>query len=311
MENEISISVDNKNEVISILNKRESLTGKELLEESGIDELTLWRICNKSKKIVLKIVGKRYLRLDRNVKDYARLSPSIKREFITYTVCGLEKKLKNIEEKRISLQKKIKKISKKKYKLAKDIILNIVENNRNSKIIKENVCFIIAGDIVFNMAHSEPRPELSTGKLVRGSDLDIIIIAKDKFSKSILDELDREIYREKYMYIKNPAYREEIDYNIKNISKTKNQLQFDRFEYMVASKILNEGELLYGNKMIFDKIKNMLIERKIPDKLDEIEKAAIINRKHAKSYLLKGMGPLPEEECMKLFYTREETEEIF
>ena len=80
---------------------------------------------------------------------------------------------------------------------------------------------------------------------------------------------------------------------------------------MVASKILNEGKFLCGSKMMFDKIKNMLIERKIPDKLDEAEKAAIINRKHARSYLLKGSGPLPEEECMKLFYTREEAEEIF
>ena len=37
---------------------------------------------------------------------------------------------------------------------------------------------MIAGDVVFEMAHLEPRPESSTGKLVKGSDLDIVVVTK-------------------------------------------------------------------------------------------------------------------------------------
>lgn len=35
------------------------------------------------------------------------------------------------------------------------------------------------------------------------------------------------------------------------------------------------------------------------------------NREKARSYLLKRTGTMPEEDCMKLFYTRQEREEIF
>jgi len=34
----------------------------------------------------------------------------------------------------------------------------------------------IAGDIVYNMAHNVPCPERSTGKLVKGSDMHIVVV---------------------------------------------------------------------------------------------------------------------------------------
>jgi hypothetical protein len=37
----------------------------------------------------------------------------------------------------------------------------------------------------------------------------------------------------------------------------------------------------------------------------------VINRKNAESYLLSNAGVLPEEEYLKLFYTKQEKEEIF
>ncbi len=299
-----------KNKIEEILRIKGPLKGKELFEESKIDELSVWRICNKSEKIILKFSGRRFLRLDRDVKGYARLSPSIKREFLTYIICGLKRNLKEIEKKAKSLRQEIEEISKNKYNLAKEIISKIVEANKNSKEIKKNVCFIMAGDVVFDMAHLEPRPERSTGKMVRGSDLDIVIIAEDSFSKRILAELDSEIYREKYRYLKKPDCREEIDYIIKNMSKTREQLKFGGFKSMLASKLLYEGKLLYGSKRMFEKINKMLLERRIPDKLVRLEKKAIINRRNAKFYLLKN-AVKPSEECMKLFYTREEAEEIF
>lgn len=300
-----------ESKIIQILKDKEPLTGKELMQESGLDELTLWRICNKSEEIVLKIAGKRFLRLDRNVDGYARLSPSIKREFLTYTVCGLRGDSRKVDEKTELLRKNTEEISRKKYALAGQIVSKIVEACKDGGKIKKNVCFVIAGDIVFDMAHLEPRPERSTGKFVRGSDLDIVIMSEDVFPERILQQLDNRIYQAKYMYLKMPNYREEIDYIIKNISKTKKQLRFDRFESMVASKILYEGRFLYGSNKIFNKIKEMILEKKIPDKLARLEERAIVNRKNAATYLLKGTGPLPEEESIKLFYTKEETEEIF
>jgi hypothetical protein len=55
----------------------------------------------------------------------------------------------------------------------------LFENHPERDHIINQTCFIIAGDVVFGMAHAEPRPEASTGELVKGSDLDIIVIADD------------------------------------------------------------------------------------------------------------------------------------
>lgn len=297
-------------EIIRLLNKEGALTGRELCDKSEMDELSLWCICTKSKKIITKIFGKRFLRLDKRVEGYARLSPSIKREFLTYTVIGLKKDIQGINLKAEALRKKIIDISKKKFELTREVIRKLVELQKESETIKKCACFIVAGDIVYEMAHSDPRPELSTGELVKGSDLDIIVVAEN-LPENTMKNLDYSIYKEKYHLIKDPKYREEIDYIVKDISKVKAQLQFDSFKSMVASKILYEGKFFYGEHRIFKKIKRMLLEKKIPEKLQIIEKKAIINRKSAKSYLLDGTGALSEEECVKLFYTKEESEEIF
>jgi len=297
--------------ITEILREKKALSGKELIEESQVDELSLWRACHKSQEIMLRVVGRRYLRFDRTVKEYARLSPSIKREFLTYTVCGLKENSNEIEEKAKDIGQKIKETSEAKYNLAKKIISGIVRGDEHKEEVEKNACFIIAGDIVYNMAHLEPRPERSSGELVRGSDLDIVIITEDTLPKKIVEGLDSRIYKEKYRYLKDPDFREEIDYVIKDISKIKEQLNFDSFERMIACKLLHEGKLLHGSQKMFESIKKMLFERKIDDKLAELEKKARINRLEAISRLLESGDKHPSKDWMHLFYTREEEEEIF
>jgi len=297
-------------EIISLLKENGPLTGKELIEKSRSDALSIWRICYKSKKILTKIVGRRYLRLDRRVRGYARLSPSILREFLTYTVIGLCTDFENINAKAKDLSKGIEKISREKFSLSKEIISQLVKSQKNHEEIVNKATFIIAGDIVYDMAHSDPRPESSTSEMVRGSDLDIIVVTED-LSEDIIKKLDRSIYHKKYYLLKMPAYREEIDYIIKDMSRVKNQSNFDSFKSMVASKILCEGKLFFGSKRLFENVKEILLEKSIPQKLASLENTAIIAREKAKSYLLNGTGPISQDEYKNLFYTTEETEEIF
>jgi hypothetical protein len=298
------------NKIVGILEKMGPLTGKELCERSGMDELSLWRICNRSDEIILKMVGRRFLRLDSCVKGYARLSPSIKREFLTYTIAGSRRDSEKINDRVSLVFEEIKNISRQKLELARMVVRKIVQSQRSPEAIDANACFIIAGDVVYMMAHSEPRPEVSTSEVVRGSDLDIVVVTEN-LPGSLIKGLDSSILQEKYYLIKNPSYREEVDYIIKDIEKVKEQLGFNTFKFKVASKILYEGKYLYGSRKIFDKIKSMLLKRGIPKKLSELESEAIINRKDAESYLLKSKALIKEEEYMKLFYTKQEKEEIF
>jgi hypothetical protein len=298
------------NTILELLDKQGPLTGKELYDRIQSDELTLWRTCNKSEKVILKRFGQRFLRLDKQVDGYARLSPSIKREFLTYTLAGLEKDCREIEKKIKTLHSEIKDISRQKFKLAADIIKKIVQRQKEPENVKSHACFIIAGDIIYDMAHSVPRPEKSTGILVRGSDLDIIAVTENLPEKSI-KELDNSIYQEKYYLLKTPSYREEIDYIVKDMDRVRAQLEFNDFKSMIASKILFEGKLLYGSRKIFEKIKSMIQENKIPEKLHLIEEKAVTNREEAESYLLESNAEIDEEDYLKLFYTRQEKEEIF
>ena len=303
-------------ELIKLLEKEGPLTGKELSEKTGIDVLPLWRACYKSADISTKVFGQKYLRLDQKIEGYARLSPSIMREFLTYTVVGLHKDMAEIERKAEALYDRIKLISKQKYELAYNTISKLIEPLEDSEDLKKNICVLIAGDVVYDMAHSELRPEVSSGKLVNGSDLDIVVISSG-LSEADLKSLDLLIYKEKGFLIKNPEYKEEIDYVIKDISKAYEQMEFNDFKSMVASKILHEGIFLYGSHEIFNSVKNTLIEKNIPEKLLKLKNEAIENSKAAFSYLLtspeKGVNksePL-EKEFTKYFYTKEESEEIY
>ena len=297
-------------DIIGILETQGPLTGKELIQETGKDVFALWAACNRSKQIITRIIGNRYLRLDRQIEGYARLSPSIMREFLGYTVIGVEKHWQNVLLKAELLQKEIRDVSKKKFELAQKTIQRVVDDHKECALINQRVCFMIAGDVVYDMAHAEPRPEASTGELVKGSDLDIIVIL-NHLPEQVKRSLDSAIYQEKHKLLMNPSSREEIDYIVKDLFKVQDQLQFKDFKSMVASKILDESRFLFGSRDLFHKIKNMLLREGIPEKILALEKEAILNREHAESYLLNAVGNLSEEEAMKYFYTTEEKEEIY
>ncbi len=298
------------NEIIKLLKEKGPLTGKELLEKSRVDALLLWRFCNENTQIYTKSIGKKYLRLDKRIEGYARLSPSILREFLTYTVLGLFTDLSRVEADAKNLLESIERISREKFELSKEVISQLFKSQKNHKEIEEKTVSIIAGDVVYNMAHNELRPEISTGEMIRGSDLDIIIVTED-LPEKIIEEIDHSIYKEKYNLIKRPAYREELDYIIKDMSKVENQLNFNNFEFMVASKLLHEGKFLYGSMRLFESIKKMLYKKRIPEKLVKLENIAAAERVNARSCLLNNSYSLSQDECTKLFYTKEEAEEIF
>jgi hypothetical protein len=297
--------------ILNVLGEMGPRTGAALLEATDADVFTLWRTCRGSEKMHCETVGRRFLRLDKVVDGYARLSPSIMREFLTYTLVGLKEESQLIEEGAKWLYQHVKQASSEKFNIAKESISSTVLTLEKADDIINKVCFIMAGDIVYEMAHTVPRPERSTGKMVRGSDLDIVTVAADEVSREDLEALDKAIYSQKYRLLVHPNFREEIDYIIKNLSKVRIQLKFDKFEHMVACKLLHEGKFLYGSQSIFQTIKDLVRKYEIPQKLEEMEGKAIKDRRIAEDYLLGKTDGLSEKEVYKLFYTKEEAEEIF
>jgi len=298
-------------EIVEVLERDGPLTGAELIDRTQQDPLLLWRACRTSAEIRYELVGRRYLRLDRTIEGWARLSPSIRREFLTYTVLGHRGQEGAISARAGQLARQGDLISRAKSYLARDTMASVLAELGMDGSLASQVTFIIAGDVTYRMAHAVPRPESSTGQLVRGSDLDIIVVADDDFPAEALRELDSAIYRKKHVLLVSPRHHEEIDYVVKRIAQVREQLRFDTFQHCVAAKILHEGEMLCGSREVFEVIKALVDESGVPAKLGELERQAAAARAAAEDYLLADLaGPLAARHANH-FYSRDEHDEIY
>ncbi|MBW2119046.1 MAG: hypothetical protein JRF53_11640 [Deltaproteobacteria bacterium] len=296
--------------IINLIKDNGPLTGSEIWEVVGGDGLILWRTCKRSQYLTIRTAGTHYLRLDRRLKGFTRLSPSIFREFLTYSVVGLSGDVNSLEKRIGSVASHIEEISKSKVELAFRVISGLSSRLVTERPLNEDACFIIAGDIVYNMAHDVPRPERSTGKLVNGSDMDIVVIMNDECGEDLIKRLDNAIYQEKYRLLIAPHIREEIDYIVKDLARVREQLRFDSFRHILACKILQEGTLLYGSEDIFHSVKSMLRDKGVTAKLEGLERLARVFRRDAEQYLLREDPDKIIDESLYLFYPTEESEEF-
>lgn len=297
-------------QLIKLLVEKGPLAGVEILNEVGHDPLLLWRACRLSKNLAIRTVGRRYLRLDSEVDGFARLSPSILREFLTYSVIGITEDRNSMDRKALEIASHIREVSEAKFKLAGNIFQSVLSRLENEALIQEQVCVFIAGDIVYGMAHDVPRPERSTGKLVKGSDMDLIVVVNDGFPGALMERMDEAIYLEKQKVLMAPHLREEIDYVVKNLTRVREQTAFDGFKHMVACKILQEGKFLYGSEGLFRGIKAMLQEKGVTEKLAAMEGRAAKLRMDGEAYLLSEDPGKIKDEGLSLFYPTEESEEF-
>ena len=297
-------------EIINLIAEKGPLTGAEIWEAVGGDHLILWRTCKLSRNLAVRTAGTRYLRLDRRFKGFARLSPSILREFLTYSVVGLSGDSDSLEKRSLGVASHIEEVSKGKLELAFRVISGLSGGLETERPLNDDACFIIAGDIVYNMAHDVPRPERSTGKLVNGSDMDIVVIVNDECGEDLIKRLDNAIYREKYRLLIAPHLREEIDYIVKDLARVREQVRFDSFKHILACKILQEGTLLYGSEDIFHYFKAMLRNTGVTGQLEDLEKRAKTSRRDSEEYLLREDPDKIKKESLYLLYPSDESEEF-
>jgi hypothetical protein len=285
-------------------------TGAELLAQVDVEVFPLWQACRAQPGIAMRHAGRRYLRLDRTVEGYARLSPSIRREFLTYTVVGTNEQMEEVVARCLELQQEFVHISQYKREFTQQVIQRIVESDPDRERLRLHLCCMIAGDVTYGMAHTVERPEPSTGRPVRGSDLDVVIVSDGQLTSAECASLDEALYREKWNILVLPHLREEIDYVIKDVAKVVTQLQFDSFRHMVACKILLESEFLYGNAELFVRIKHLVDESGISEKLARMEDRAIREREIAERQLAGHSAADQMQTWQHLFFTSEEREEI-
>ena len=205
-------------------------------------------------------------------------------------------------------REEIERISKYKMKLAKKISVKALEESDDT--VREKSVFIIGGDVPLIMAHSDPRPERSLGKMVAGSDLDIVVIHENDLDIKAIKKLESVLLDLKYSLLSQPMKKEELDFLIKSMTDVKRQLEFTNFEDKVACKILNEAEFLAGNKEIYVKIRKMINDYRVKEKIEELEEKGRRYRKRTEKILLETENP-DRELLLKTFTTTMEFSEIF
>ena len=299
-----------ENEIIRFVRASGPSTGSGVMKEIDADPVAVWKTCFTSDGLLVRRVGSRYMRLDRHVEGYARLSPSVLREFLTYSIVGAADSADAVNERCRALLDRIHEISRYKLTLARQMVRDIIEEFDAPGRYHDALCFILAGDIVYDMAHDVPRPERSTGRLVRGSDLDLVIVVPDDFPDDEIERLDGIVYTRKYRMLKTPSINEEVDYKIKKLGRVREQCSFDNFTSMVAVKILHEGILLGGSESLFGIVKSLLEEHGLRRRMEELEERAAVFRKNAEELILRDNADEKMIKDMHLFYSAEEYEEF-
>ena len=301
--------LDFETEIAAVLGETGPLTGFELWKILGGERIEIWRTCMTSGRVEMRRSGVDYLRLDRRIDGYARLSPSMLRGFLTYSVVGLRGDRK-IPEKVHLNETRVREVSRAKMELAFNVVSGIIERLDEGRCLAGLLCAIIAGDVVYGMAHDMPRPERSTRRIVNGSDMDLVFVMADDVPGELRRLLDEAVYEEKARLLMAPHLREEIDYVVKDMARVAEQTRFDTFPRMVACKILNEGKLLYGSRSLFQTVKNMLRDTKVTGRLGAMELDARRLRQAAERELLRPGAPGDSGAGRFLFYPIEESEEF-
>jgi len=286
------------------------LTGTALHDAVGGEVFGLWKVCRSSGQFEMRTIGRRYLRLDRTVEGFARLSPSILREFMTYTVVGTTSQRAAIDRVAEQLRRRTIAISRAKQRVAERFVAEVFDAVAPEGDDGRHLCALIAGDVVYQMSHDVSRRESSTGGRVDGSDLDLIMLASDDAPDELVEAVDAAVRQRKWLYLRNPALREEVDYIVKRFSRLVEQAKFATFQDMVACKVFDEAQFVQGNRELHQAGRRVLAERGVLDRLGELAAQAAERRAEREEYLLSVPGDVLPPGSAQQFYSPDEAAEF-
>ncbi len=290
---------DLETEILEILDNQNSVLGVEIAEVLDNRYFEIWRTCHNSAKIYSTPFGHYYLRIDKKIEGLARLSPSILRDFLTYTrISTLANFEQAVDDAKNSRQEHVR-ISDEKRDIAKQIISETL-----SPQILERTGILIAGDVCRNMAHLVPRPERSTGKMVRGSDIDLIFVIEH--DDGLKDEIEGIITEAKAIYLQHPALREELDFVVNTLDHYREASSFKGVPNMISCKAALEGQHLAGSKAILQQSTDILLRAQIPRKVIKLTETAFSDRLRAMERLRKDPDVIGLPRERRLFYYSDE-----
>ncbi|MFN7166867.1 MAG: hypothetical protein ACK4NV_07480 [Pannonibacter sp.] len=298
---------DIEQRVVRTIEEKGPRIGKELaLDLPDVPSLALWQACYTSRLLHLSHFASYYLRFDITRGDQVRLSPSILRDFLSFTLFGLPGQRDQMIERQGTLSNYHREVSKQKIAVAQDVMSNLL--TQMPREIRANLCAFIAGDLAYFLAHNEPREHAGIGEMIKGSDIDIIVIYQD-LSDEVVKGIENDITELKNFYLRHPNHRHEIDFIVKSRAKMERQFRYTDIHDKIASKIAYESMFLGGSLPLYMTVRDTM-KRSGVDELIEMDFAhALQDRKNAMHALLEhGSGELNDETRSLFYFSQERVE---
>ena len=295
--------------ITALLDEQGPMIGKELAAAlPEIPVLALWQACYQSRALHVSHFASYYLRFDITRDDQVRLSPSILRDFLSFSLFGLPGQRDQMIERQGTLSNMHREISREKIALAQQVMKSLFLDLPRE--IRSSMCAFIAGDLAYFLAHNEPREHLVSGEMVKGSDIDIVIILSDSLPDSIQNKIDSDMIALKNYYLRHPQYRHEIDFITKRQSTMERQLQYADIHDKIASKIAYESMFLGGSLTLYMEVRDAMISTGVDRLIEADFEHALKDRKHAMQKLLLASSDDIDEETRSLFYFSQERVEF-
>lgn len=285
------------------------LTGAELwskLQEP--DYFDLWRECFRSGTVQLTSYAHYYLRYDTTRTNFLRLSPSILRDFLTYTLIALPHQRHDIHRRQLTLCDQHRALSFSKLRLAMSVLADA--DTKVSAEFKENVCAFVAGDIAYFMSHDEPRPSHNSRDNMSGSDIDIIVVYGPGAEAQDLAILDKHLTEKKILLMKDPAFRQELDFIVKPVDKVFLQAVYKTISDKIACKIIFESLFIWGSTELYMRLRHILEHNGVVAKIESDFREAINERADAVDDLLNKSEAELTSDVTSLFYFSQERVEF-
>jgi hypothetical protein len=295
--------------VAQILDAEGPKIGKELAWAlADIPVLRLWQACFRSQSFLISHFASYYLRFDITRDDQVRLSPSILRDFLSFTLFGLPGQREQMIERQGQLSNMHREVSREKIAIAQAAMRSVFL--KQTREVRSQVCAFIAGDLAYFLAHNEPREHPASGEMVKGSDIDIVVIMQDGLPEEIKEQFEAELKTLKSFYLRHPDYRHELDFICKRQSVMERQFGYIDIHDKIASKIAWESMFLAGSLTLYMEIREAMSRTGV-DKLIEADfDHALRDRKNAMRKLLNVQSDTLDDETRSLFYFSQERVEF-
>ena len=236
-----------------LLRERGPITGGTLCKAMpDTPPIVIWRVIHSREDLRVQNCARYYLRYDIRRDNALRLSPSILRDFLTFSLVHLPNDQVGVVQAGTLLANRHRRISLKKLGLARRALLRLPDALQDE--INRHCVVFLSGDISYYLAHATKRRHEQLGTPVRGSDIDIVIIANAEADRDALQQIETELLSIKQLYLMSPNIREELDFIVKPIDRMLGQLEYRDIHEKIASKILYESIFLMGRVDIYESL---------------------------------------------------------